>query len=83
MLIKTGPFRPFPLPPAPVFVRQARDMGLHELRAAGVRAKLWLTAANAVSCARSLTSNERHAVECTGARLIEMRQAASLDGANW
>lgn len=75
--------QPVALPPAPVFVRQARDMGRHELRAAGARAKLWLTAANAASCVRRLTSDERHGVECTEARLIEMRRAAGLDSANW
>ena len=80
---KVAPSQPVALPPAPVFVRQARDMGRHELRAAGARAKLWLIAAKAASCVRSLTSDERHGVECTKARLDEMRQAAGLDSANW
>ena len=80
---KVAPSLPIPLPPAPAFPMQARDMGPHELRTAGTRAKLWLTAANAASCVRRLTSDERHGVECTKARLVEMRQAAGLDSANW
>ncbi len=80
---KTVPSRSVPLPSAPMFTQQARFMGRHELRAAGTEAKLWLTAAKAASCTRSLTSDERHAVECTEARLNELRQAAGLDGANW
>ena len=82
-LAKVAPSRPIPLPSAPVFSRQARDMGPHELRAAGTRAKLWLTAAGAASSVRSLTSDEQHGVECTKARLDEIRQAAGLDSANW
>lgn len=77
------PARTVPLPSAPAFSKQARYMGPHELRAAGARAKLWLVAAKAASCVRSLTSDERHGVECTKARLGEMRQAAGLDGASW
>jgi hypothetical protein len=80
---KTVPPRSVPLPSAPTFSKQARFMGRHELRAAGTEAKLWLTAAKAASRTRLLTSDERHAVECTEARLNELRQAAGLDGANW
>ncbi len=82
-LAKMTPSRSVPLPSAPMFTNQARHMGPHELRAAGARAKLWLVAAKAASRVRSLTSDERHGVECTEARLNELRQAAGLDGANW
>ncbi len=80
---KTVPSRSVPLLSAPIFSKQARHMGPHELRAAGARAKLWLVAAKAASRTRSLMSDEQHEVECTEARLDELRQAAGLDAANW
>lgn len=77
------PAKMVPLPSAPVFMQQARSMGRRELRVAGTEAKLWLAAAKAAFRVRALTGDEQHEVECTRARLDELRQAAGLDAANW
>lgn len=80
---KTVPSRSVPLPSAPMFLKQARFMGRHELRAAGTEAKAWLAAAKAAFRIRTLTVDEQHEVECTRARLDELRHAAGLDAATW
>jgi len=65
-----------PLAPSPKLYAHARDLGLHELRAAATALRKWLRSADVAALTCTLTRDQAHEVDLAEARLAELIQFA-------